>query len=231
MDSAVRRAWLGGGMVGLLTGAAMMGFVFYPPLCGWGDTVNGDKVAAWLSAIGTVGAVMVALGLALNDGWRRKRETRQALRRAGELMAMEIASTVVTLRVQAVYARRVLSLARNETGAPELVHSATEARLSALEQLPPPSQLAGVPHDFAMAVAALRTSAQGLNAIFNEVVSDGGHALTVPVIRRLLDADALLDALHRRLEDLAIVLRRSGLLFQNIDFLARGDGTQVPHSP
>ncbi|MBD8873855.1 hypothetical protein [Rhodanobacter sp. DHB23] len=60
--------------VGIIAGALLVAFVFYPPHSGWNERLEYGDLATWLTAIGTMGAVVAALFLARKDSAARHEE-------------------------------------------------------------------------------------------------------------------------------------------------------------
>jgi len=215
--------------LGFVAGFIAFTFIFYPPICGWAAAWNADKIATWLSAVGTVGAVIAALGLALLDSRRREAEGRKARRRKAKLVATELLNAVTTLRVELVFARRILVLARSAPTASEMIDTARKTRLSVVEVFPRGAELDDLPDDLANALAQVRVSAASFNSVLDTVTEDTDPQISPDTIHQVLDMGTLLDGIHKRLHELADVFANVGARLDWLDFLDRGDGTRIQH--
>ena len=75
MMPASHKALLLAAAGGFLAGIILVGFFFYPPHAGWDQDFRWGDAATWVAAIGTVGTVIVALGLSTRDSRRRAADT------------------------------------------------------------------------------------------------------------------------------------------------------------
>jgi len=223
-------AWLGWFLCGVVLGAAVVSFVVYPPVCGWAVEWTADKVASWLSALGTIAAVVVALGIAIHDGRKRRREAVESSLRRARLLATELINAVATLRVQLVYTRRVLELARSRATSREIIDTAKDARLTIVDAFPSASSLEGLPEELAIPLAQTKVTAQSINSILDVVNEDADAVMSPSALRRILSMDALLDQTHKKLNKVAKAFSAAGVSLEGIDFLDRGDGSHVARS-
>jgi hypothetical protein len=107
------------------------------------DWVQRDDASSWLSAVGTIAAVAVALGLAIADGLRRSREER---RRQAELITAWVAEegdprpwvwvTLANASIQVAY-RFVISIVSIVDGSPVPRPPGPRAWRRFVSQLPP----------------------------------------------------------------------------------------------
>ena len=198
----------------------------YPPVCGWGKDFWGD-VATWLSAIGTLAAVIVALSIANAETRRALAERQRREVHRTRLTVISLSQYLVPMLNEIRHAQRVLPSAvafAKENGPPAL---AEQLRLSDVDRLPRGAELDDIPLGLAEAITRAVSVAATYNVIINQLKDTEFDEFSPEFWEKQLDLSSLLDHAQRAVAKVADILVVQEPALSAIEWRKRGDGSQL----